>query len=85
MKYHYKDWKPAFDAIFAAEDDESAAMIAIDRLASQPLHPEPTVAPITQTSLPKPLTHAPQPPLNQLDKLETDLMQSVEDLQTQKL
>ncbi|KAG1891749.1 uncharacterized protein F5891DRAFT_916658, partial [Suillus fuscotomentosus] len=83
LKYHYNDWKPAFDAIFAAKDDEMAAATAIDHLASKSLYPA-AAAPHLQEGLPKPPTRPLQPSLPQLSQLETELMNTIEDLQHRK-
>ena len=38
-RYRYEDWKPAFDAIFNAEDDIAAAIDAVWKLANNARHP----------------------------------------------
>lgn len=80
LKYHYDDWKPAFDAIFTAKNDEMAAATVIDHLASQSLYPA-AAAPHPQEGLPEPPTRPLQPSLLQLSQLETELMNTIKDLQ----
>lgn len=77
--YRLTDWKPAFDAVFNAEDDTVAAVAAVRALASaaQALQPVPT------STAPTPTITAPAPSiatLSQLDEYEKDLMSSVDEL-----
>ena len=67
--YRFTDWKPAFDAVFAAEDNVGKAVSAIEDLEKQ-AH---TVTP-TAPTIPSPNT-APRIELNQLTLLENGLME----------
>ena len=40
--YVYKEWKPAFDAVFAADDDTIAAVTSVSKLMEANLKPSPS-------------------------------------------
>jgi hypothetical protein len=67
----FADWKLAFDAILAAEDDTPAAVAAIDSLCTTP------VRTINSTA-------TPARQILQLNALETDLMDAIAELKTRK-
>jgi hypothetical protein len=71
----YTDWKPAFDAIFTAEEDTTAALAALKQLqkdAKQPKSPEKSTVSVAQLEI------------AQLAALETELMDSMAKLKTCK-
>lgn len=72
--YRLEDWKPAFDAVFNAEDDNVAAVTAVRALASAARQPSETI----NASLP--VQGAEPGPLPQLVEYETDLMSAVNEL-----
>ena len=68
--YQFTDWKPAFDAVFAAEDNVEKAVSAIEDLAKQAHTMTPTVPTVLSPT-------APCLTLNQLSLLENSLMECV--------
>ena len=76
-RYRFIDWKPAFDAVFAAEDDVGKAISAIETLEKQ-ARTETTTAPTIPSPTP------PRLALNQLTMLENDLMECVTKLGDRK-
>lgn len=70
-QYSMTDWKPAFNAIFAAEEDTPAAISAIETLR--------ITAITASTAVPYPAPAAPHE-IPQLKHLKTDLMDAVADL-----
>ena len=76
-RYRFIDWKPAFDAVFAAEDDVGKAISAIEDLEKQAR----TVTP-TAPTIPSPT--APRLAPNQLTTLECGLMECVTKLGDRK-
>jgi len=76
-RYQFADWKPAFDAVFAAEDNVEKVVSAIEDLEKQAR----TVTP-TAPTVPSPT--APRHELNQLSLLENDLMECVTKLGDRK-
>lgn len=79
-RYRHDDWRPAFDAVFAAEHDTVVAVTAIEALASQANTSAPSPAKPSVARLSVEL----RPSLPQLKELECDLMQSVSELHTRK-
>ena len=77
IKHHYNNWKMVFWAIDCAKHDTAAAIMAIRTLAAQSLisapSQPPSAGPIVQ-----------QPPLPQLEGLETKHMSCIDDLANQK-
>ncbi|KAF7966020.1 hypothetical protein HWV62_40475 [Athelia sp. TMB] len=78
--YTCDDWKPAFDAIFEAEDDTGAAITTINNLEAQATAPAFTPTP---TPIPAPGKHVSRPSIPEVTQLETDLMNTVTNLQEQ--
>ena len=76
--YMYADWKPAFDAIFATEEDTTAAVTAIEQLQKDAKQPNSPVDSSTH------LVPVAQPKIAQLAALETELMDSVAKLKNCK-
>jgi hypothetical protein len=72
--YAYSDWKAAFDAILQAEDNIQAATATIDKLETEAIHQHNPPS----ASFP---AHASS---TQLQKLETELMQSITELKARK-
>ncbi|KIK95389.1 hypothetical protein PAXRUDRAFT_140745, partial [Paxillus rubicundulus Ve08.2h10] len=71
-QFSFPQWKPAFDAIFGAEEDTSRAVFAVNKLWMQALASASTDTVPSAPSLPS-LKHA-----------ETQLMQAVDDLHSRK-
>ena len=88
-KYRNKDWQEAYRAIDKAEDDASAAIVAIKTLSSRLIdatHPrsaalDVSTPPTDTSSTQATLAHTQRPPLCQLATLETELVEQVHELQ----
>lgn len=78
--YRYEDWKPAYEAVFNAEEDTIAALNAVQALAEQAQHQQAEGRGSTESAS----EMDPQPSIAELTKLETDLMDAVEDLYQRK-
>lgn len=78
--YQYEDWKPAYEAVFHAEEDTIAAVAAVRTLAqqAQQLQAQGHNGTMDTTDM------ATRPSIVELEKLETDLMDAVEDLHQRK-
>jgi len=91
-KYRNKDWQEAYRAIDKAEDDASAAIVAIKTLSSRLIdatHPrsaalDVSTPPTDTSSTQATLAHTQRPPLPQLATLETELVEQVHKLQKRK-
>jgi hypothetical protein len=87
-QFNFLDWKPAFDAVFAAEKDTGVAITAIDNLANKAATQTTSTPSTPQSSVPA--TASPhnshsnhQISLPQLNLLEADLMKSIDMLHAQ--
>ncbi|KIM74848.1 hypothetical protein PILCRDRAFT_14146 [Piloderma croceum F 1598] len=83
-RFHFTDWKSAFDAIFEAKEDIPAAAAAIEQMAAKAIT---SSLATTSPSLSSPATPAPSPNpsvascISQLQDLEAGLMHAVNSLQ----
>ncbi|KAF9220328.1 hypothetical protein BS17DRAFT_769405 [Gyrodon lividus] len=77
-KFNFREWKAAFDEILKAEDNESAAVAAIEALKEKAI--------THHTHVPVPLlTHqSHHPSLPELERAKTELMQAVNSFCKQK-
>jgi hypothetical protein len=80
-RFHFADWKSAFDAVFVAEDNIPAVVAAIETMAAQAIA---TSASSSSPAAPAPSPNSSIASFSQLQDLEADLIHVIDNLQKRK-